>query len=208
MMTCIFCSRECKSTKSLGNHQVRCNVNPDRIPQSAGNTGKVGVNRYTKAKRLGKLIVITDEFRKKQSLNSTGKQHSEETKKKISIKRIQFLEANPDKVPYLLNHSSKISYPEQYFIDCFLDIVDTGFQYHINRYKVDFSNIVEKLYLEIDGEQHYSDKKMVAHDIIRTNRLESLGWVGIRIRWAEFQKLSDIEKKEKVKDIIIKMKWK
>lgn len=206
-MKCIFCERESNSNRSLKNHQARCSVNPNRIPQSLGNTGKVGVNRYIKAKQLGKQIIITDEFRKTQSINATGRKHSAQTKQKISEIRIKFLEQNPDKVPYLLNHSSKISYPEQYFIDCFSDIIDTGFQRPINRYKVDFSNLEHKLYLEIDGEQHYSDKKMVQHDIIRTAKLLELGWVGIRVRWSDFQKLSDAEKKQKVVELKKRMKW-
>jgi len=42
-----------------------------------------------------------------------GKHHSKETKDKISKIRIEYLTKHPDKVPYLLNHSSKISYPEE-----------------------------------------------------------------------------------------------
>lgn len=47
---------------------------------------------------------------------------SEETKNKISKSRKKYLIENPDKVPYLLNHSSKgPSYPESYFEKIFKD---------------------------------------------------------------------------------------
>ena len=45
--------------------------------------------------------------------------HSQETKDLISQIRIAYLQANPDKVPWKLNHSSKQSYPEKYFEDVF-----------------------------------------------------------------------------------------
>jgi very-short-patch-repair endonuclease len=61
--------------------------------------------------------------------------------------------------------------------------------------------------LEIDGEQHYVDTRIVAHDNIRTQILSDLGWTGIRIRWAEFKKLSDESKKEKIQELINFMKW-
>ena len=44
---------------------------------------------------------------------------SEEQKQKISKSRKKYLEEHPDQVPYLLNHSSEISAPEQYFITLF-----------------------------------------------------------------------------------------
>jgi len=44
---------------------------------------------------------------------------SDETKKKISETRIKYLKENPDKVPYLLNHSRNESYPEKYFNELF-----------------------------------------------------------------------------------------
>lgn len=146
----------------------------------------------------------------KNSITKKGKPgtpHTEETKKRISETLKKYMENNPDRVPYILNHSSKISYPEQYFIDCFSDLIDATFQYPVFRYKLDFVNIKEKLYFEVDGNQHYSDKKIVAHDIERTEKLLELGWVGIRLRWSEFQKMTDEQKREKVIEVIEKMKW-
>ena len=103
---------------------------------------------------------------------------------------------NPDKIPYLLNHSSKISYPEQYFIELF-DFENINLQYHkqVGLYQLDFYNEDKKLYLEIDGEQHYQ-KKSIERDEKRTQNLATKGWKLImRIRWAEWKTYSEIEKK-------------
>ena len=43
------------------------------------------------------------------------KKHSTESKLKISNARLKFLRENPDKVPYIINHSSKKSWPETIF---------------------------------------------------------------------------------------------
>ena len=130
------------------------------------------------------------------------KGHSEETKKKLSDIRKKFLELNPEKVPYVLNHRSKKSYPEKYFAECLINYMQIVEQYRIRRYSLDFANPVKKRYLEIDGEQHYVDKRVVEHDKIRTQYLDSLGWVGVRIRWSEFQKLSSDDKKLKIQEIL------
>ena len=107
----------------------------------------------------------------------------------------------------MLNHSSKTSYPEQYFIECFSKFSNVVFQHHIFRYHVDFANVEEKLYLEIDGDQHYLDKKILDHDIRRTVELTELGWTGYRLRWSEFQKLTDEEKRCRVHKLGLMMKW-
>ena len=81
------------------------------------------------------------------------------------------------------------------------------FQHRIYRYCVDFANIEEKIYLEIDGEQHYSDNRIVEHDKRRTQKLTELGWNGYRLRWSEFKKLSEDEKRSKVEYFGAVMKW-
>lgn len=137
-----------------------------------------------------------------------GRPATEETKRKLSEIRKAYLEKNPEKVPYRLNHSSKISYPEQYFIDCFKDIAENiEFQYQVSRYNLDFANPREMLYLEIDGEQHYVDKRIVDHDKKRTAFLEALGWKGIRVRWSHFKKMNDADKITIVDEIRSMMKW-
>lgn len=169
--------------------------------------GKKGSNHWILSKKTGIPYIISKESREKMSKASSGRLHTEETKRKISEKRKQYLKNNPDKVPYKLNHSSEISYPEEYFLECFKNYKNVSFQHRVNTYSLDFANVEEKLYLEVDGEQHYLDNRILKHDIKRTKKLEELGWDGIRIRWAEFKKLSNDDKKEKVETTIKFMKF-
>lgn len=129
--------------------------------------------------------------------------HTEETKKKISDHRRSYLEENPDKVPYLLNHYSKgPSYPEQYFQTLFENegiVLDR--YYRIGIYELDFAHLPGKIDIEIDGEQHYADPRIVESDIRRDEFMKSNGWKVMRIRWSEYQKLSRNEKEQVINNI-------
>lgn len=124
--------------------------------------------------------------------------HTKETKEKISKIRKKYIEENPDKVPYLMNHYSKgNSYPENYFSEVFEnENVDLKFHLQVGIYELDFYNEDIKFYLEIDGEQHYCDTRIVESDLRRNKYLSDLGWCGCRIRWSEFKKKSFEEKRE------------
>jgi len=52
-------------------------------------------------------------------------------------------------------------------------------------------NTFGKINIEIDGDQHYYDNKIVESDIRRNKYLESLGWDIIRIRWSEYKKMDN-----------------
>lgn len=130
-----------------------------------------------------------------------GKVHTEEEKRKISESRKQYLLEHPEKVPYILNHHSKgDSYPEKYFKEVFDNAkIDYSQNYYSNGYFLDFAWPDIKIYIEIDGEQHYVDHRIVEHDKVRTQRLHELGWrLLTRIRWSEFQKLEQTEKENLV----------
>lgn len=185
--TCIFCSKEFINSRSYKNHELRCKLNPNR------------------------KIVITEETRRKLSIygkqtyeKKFGKEKAQEIKNKISISRKKFLLENPDKVPYKLNHYSKgPSYPEQYFIDIIKE-EKLPLDYHkcLGLYELDFYNESLKFCLEIDGEQHYVDQRIVDSDIRRNEYLLELGWIIKRIRWSKWQ-LLDLEKR---KDLIQSLK--
>ena len=50
--------------------------------------------------------------------------------------------------------------------------------------------------LEIDGEQHYVDERIVKSNFYRDEYLKSIGVETIRVRWSHYQKLSNEEKKD------------
>ena len=138
--------------------------------------------------------------------NQLGKKLSNETKSKISKSRIKFLKENPDKVPYLLNHKSKgESYPERYFREI-LEKENIKFiqEKQESLYSIDFA--INMIDLEIDGEQHYVDKRIVESDKRRTKYLEELGYVTIRIRWSQYQKLNKSEKEQFVVKLVKRLK--
>lgn len=129
---------------------------------------------------------------------------TEEEKERISKSRINYLKKNPDKVPYLVNHHyKKVSYAERYF---YYILKKSGVEfireYRIYLYSLDFASIKNKIDLEIDGEQHYLDKRIVESDKRRNKYLTDRGWKIIRIRWSEYQKMSFEQRKMKVEEIL------
>ena len=88
------------------------------------------------------------------------KKHSEETKKKISEQRIKYLTEHPDKVPYIINHSSKKSWPEEVFENALKSSNITGWEYKYRNgiYEYDFAFPKHKIDVEIDGGTHKTEK--------------------------------------------------
>lgn len=107
--------------------------------------------------------------------------HSEETKIKISKARIKYLTNNPDKVPYLINHSSKKSYPEQIFENALISANITGWQYAYQNgiYEYDFAWPEQKIDVEIDGATHLSEK-VKKIDARRDLFSKQNGWIVLR----------------------------
>ena len=162
---------------------------------------KIASRSLTKASKVGLFKIRTQREGLKMWNKTKPQKHSEETKQKISKRRKEYLRLNPDKVPYLLNHKNKRKfYSEEYFQEC---LKNTNFtkEYKINLYSLDFADLNNKIDLEIDGDQHFLDKRIVIHDTKRNLYLLSLGWTIIRVKWSEFQKLSRNEKENIIDSI-------
>lgn len=212
---CKYCGKECKNKNSLAQHEIRCKKNPNKIisPFVEYNKHKGPVDDPTAPWNKG-LTKNTDSRVLKQSQtlkhkydngeihpSFLGKKHTEESKKKLSEIRKKYLQDNPDKVPYLLNHSSKISYPESYFINVFKNEgIDLKYHLQVGLYELDFYNTNFKKYIEIDGSQHYLPKSII-RDNKRTEYLKSLGWEGMRICWDKYKKMTFDEKKKIIEEI-------
>lgn len=150
---------------------------------------------YFKTRDKSKLLEIIIRKSKKRKQTS-------ETKDKISKSRKEYLRNNPDKVPYLLNHSRNESYPEKYFTELFKkEGVEVDKKVRVGLYELDFSIPDRKIDIEIDGSQHYSDSKIIKSDKKRTKFLEDNGWDVIRINWASYKKMSFGEKNEYISEL-------
>ena len=211
-LTCQFCGKEAKNKNSLCNHERLCKLNPNRQTSSLA--------AFNSARKAGEVsswntgLTADVDLRVKRNAESIkayyedhpgaflGKQHSEETKQLISSKVKKFLEENPDMVPYLRNHSSSESYPEKYFKELFnLENINLTYHYRISTYELDFCDIDKKIDIEIDGEQHYLDQRIIDSDKRRTKYLEDLGWTIYRVRWSEYQTMHDEERRKVVSEI-------
>lgn len=113
--------------------------------------------------------------------NWKGKTHKEESKDKISKAMINFLKENPNKVPYIINHSSKMSYPEKIFFDKLKEenIIGWEYRYRTGIYEYDFAFINKKLDVEIDGSTH-NHSKVKKIDKRRDEWSKERGWTVIR----------------------------
>lgn len=205
---CRFCKKLCKNSRSLTQHELRCRENPNKINTEVPNFNSKGRVAWNKGltKQTNASIKLAAEKTSKKMLGKRQGPLSEEHKQKISKSRKKYLEQHPEKVPYRLNHSSKISYPEQYFIDLFsAENIDLKYHLQISKYELDFYNEEKKLDLEIDGEQHYVDPRITKSDIDRDFYMTSLGWTIKRIRWSEYKKLT-LDKKilviNEIKDLL------
>jgi len=107
--------------------------------------------------------------------------HTKETKKLLSDIRIKYLDENPDKVPWLINHSSKKSNLEIIFENALISSNIFGWKYHYQngRYEYDFAFIDKKIDVEIDGSQHLSEKQKI-RDERRDKFSRENGWKVIR----------------------------
>ena len=205
---CKFCGKPCKNPNSLRNHERLCKLNPNRDERSYQNLIKgreishqIGRTAWNKG-----LNKESDERIKRQGetyssryktgspeAKALGHVMTEEIKKKISeTQKKNYI----GRSRYATAREHRCSYAESYFAECFADAVK---QLHVDRYFLDFAWPDIKIYIEIDGEQHYVDYRIVEHDKIRTQKLHELGWrLLTRIRWSEFQKLEQSEKENLV----------
>ena len=106
---------------------------------------------------------------------------SKEHRAKISKSRKRYLDANPDKVPYLLNHASKVSFPEKIFMDELnrRNIKGWKYNFQVGRYAYDIAFESIKLDVEIDGGTHLQEK-VARKDVERDKFSESKGWTVLR----------------------------
>ena len=210
---CKFCGKSCKNPNSLRNHERLCKMNPNRDEHSLAvmtenrnkwngtkdNPGhsawNKGLNKESdeRVKKYGKSFSEKYKLGSELAKKKFGHEITEEVRKRISEKQKQnYLGMSR----YVTVREHRCSYAESYFAEQFPEVVR---QLHVDRYFLDFAWPDVKIYIEIDGEQHYVDQRIIEHDKVRTQRLHDMGWrLLTRIRWSEFQKLEQTEKENLV----------
>lgn len=171
---CKYCNLSFENGQKLAGHQTWCKLNPNVID--------------TKSK-IGFI--------------STGRILSDSQKRKISESRKKYLDENPGRIPYLLNHSSKESYPEKLFRLALEKNNITGWEYNypVKRYSLDFAFIDNLIDVEIDGETHNLEE-VATKDKIRTDELSNLGWKTLRFTSNEIKNNID----ECIKILLVHLK--
>lgn len=192
--TCKFCGKECKNQNSLKNHERCCKSNPNRPIFISVRSDKwyEAMKKRRGLPYCGKPHKMSEERKKEQSekMKIRNPSFDPAVRKKISETQKRNYK---NKSIWATQIEKRKSYAEQYFDKLFPELKQN---YHVSRYFLDLANPEKKIYIEIDGEQHYNDPKVVEHDKIRTQELESLGWICLkRVRWSEFKKLEFEEKK-------------
>jgi very-short-patch-repair endonuclease len=129
--------------------------------------------------------------------------HTKESKEKISKARKKYLKENPQNHTYNTLRN-KESYPEKYFNEVFSN-AGLNFQreVHCGTYSLDFYFPEYQVDFETDGEQHYTDERIIESDKNRTEYLKTQNIETIRIRWSLFKMIKNIDEKESfVKELI------
>lgn len=162
MYICKFCSQERKNHNSLRNHERFCHENADR-EYSFFSTEEYKTHRklnktngHLKATREGKIYEVSEETKEKIRKSATGRNHTEETRKKLS---------DVAKARCLGGHTSKVRLHFQK--------KDGTVVYLQSSYEIRFAEILEELciawsrpsplfWVDTEGSKHryYADFKI------------------------------------------------
>lgn len=159
---CPYCKKEFDSSSALGGHSLWCEKNPN---------------------------VDIEEIKKKIGKKNKGRKHTEETKALLRKRQYEVLEKRPDLVPYRMNHSSKMSYVEEIFMNALKSSGIKGwvYNYHHGIYSYDFAFPGLRLDVEVDGKLHL-DEKVKAKDKRRDEWSKKKGWKVVRFTGKEVKK--------------------
>ena len=142
---CKYCGKEIGNKGCLVLHEKYCVKNPNRI---ISKTQSIKEDRDSRRDEFGN-IVIHKEFH-----------HSEETKKRLSEKRKQWLSENKDKHPWK-NSDKFISKPcetlKNWLRKQNINFVEEYEPFEDYHYCLDIAWPDEKIAIEINGNQHYTE---------------------------------------------------
>lgn len=194
MITCNCCGKSFKNQGGYSRHSERCciiNDIKDEVLDLYVNS-LYSIKDLRRKFSVGTKIIDNILGDKKRTLSegiSVGRKrypenflHSEDTKQKLRVKRIEYMKKNPDKTAW---RTSNLSYPEKLFLDKLNDL-KWGEKYSIIRefsvypFFIDFAFVNEKVAVEIDGSQHLLEERK-ERDVKKDNLLLENGWSVVRV---------------------------
>jgi len=227
MFECKICTRKLDNLGNLNQHIKKC----EKLSQIKDEIINLYINEdYSVRDLRNKFKLQSDDIKnvlgdKIRSLSESNKiahkkypekfKHTEESKKIMREKRLEFMKNNPEKTAWRL---SNVSYPEKLFIK-YVESNGLDKKYSIIReysvfpYFVDFAFVNQMVAIEIDGSQHLLPERKERDDK-KDYLLNELGWLVIRISEKEiktnikevFNKITSIlNEKPKVNNIKIGM---
>jgi len=191
-LTCQYCGKECKSRNSLCNHERLCRKNPNRQETYFTLNNEIyprGENQYTKAKRLGlpaPRYEVSKETREKMSKNNAC--HRPEVRQKISE---SMKKAHAEGRAHNIGEcrwNNEPSYPEKWIMEVIKnENINPNYkrEYSFHRFSLDFAWVDTKKVIEIDGEQHLTDKIQQKRDLEKDRLLKEEGWSELRVQWKD-----------------------
>lgn len=208
MYKCEKCQIELTNKGSLVSHQNSCKLTPEKIVEIKDKylndlysikELKIEYNLSSSiVERILKGITRSTSEARKIAIVKYPFKHSEESKQKLRIARLNYMKEHPENTAW---RKSNMSYPEKLFNDELLNKeFDKKFlierELSVFPYFIDFAFINEKLAIEIDGSQHLLEERKLK-DEEKDKLLISLGWKVIRF--------SENEIKTNLENVFIKI---
>jgi len=201
-MICKYCGIETTLDKGAHSNHVRwCHDNPSREANRTRATEILVIarrakkmhdrhlgNQYTKAARVGRILLVSQATRDKISVASTGRKHTAEMKKLLSAKRKAWLAANPDK--HVWKRDTKFASVPCHVLKDKLTTLGLSFVEEYTpltekAYSVDIAFPTNKVAVEVNGEQHYNrDRSLKPYYQERHDLLERYGWRVLEMHYA------------------------
>jgi very-short-patch-repair endonuclease len=200
MFECKICNRKLDNFGNFNQHIKKC----EKLSQIKDEIIRLYVDDSFSVMDLRKKfkvqsddikIILGDNVRSSSDANKLAHKkypekfkHTEESKKIMREKRLEFMKNNPEKTAWRL---SNVSYPEKLCVE-YIEKNGLDKKYSIVReysvfpYFVDFAFLNEMVAVEIDGSQHLLPERKESDDK-KDKLLNDLGWLVVRISEKEIK---------------------
>lgn len=169
-LNCKFCGKECKSKKSLAQHELRCKNNPDRkdyIKEGFNSVGSKTWNKGLTKETDERMKLIVEKYVKNEKLGlhkSHTHPHTDETKKHLSIVMTEYNHSNNRR-----NSHGKHGYFDGIY---FMSTWELAFYIFSKSHGHNIIRCSERFRYELNGKYHYYTPDFIEDDTF----IEVKGW--------------------------------